>query len=577
MRSSILKTVGVLSVLAAWATGPVFADIENPKRPLEPAAVDAVGIRQLQQVDPNLTGAGVVIAAVCRSMSYINGLPQNDYRFNMQHNSLAGADVLFEDHSDGLYGISPHATAIGGILVGLDDAAVLPDGTPFDYRGVCPSASVDVYEFWRFAALRLFAREPVSADVLTLSLGEVFDDWWTRAIERLAAEQGTVVVASIGNGQAVKDPPLYPAAGANVIGVGVLSSVVWPDGTISLSEFTLPTADGSSQGPTDDLRSKPDLVAPGTAVVPDAYSEDGYAIQVNASSLAAPVTAGTAALLLQRAYGDPTLAAALENTPINSVIKAILMNSARKLPYWHKGRITEDDDTTTPLDRLQGAGMLDAQAAMAQLTAGKQPPGQVEPLGWDSRSIDQDDVYYYLFESADPNAMLTATLTWNRHYEDSYPFRAQTEQSDLRLELWAFDGDWPTGMTLLDVSDSPVDTVEHLWTPLDGDYTHYAVAVRFSPEAVLPAPESEHFALAWSVGSDTSPDHPLWRDLNGDGTIDALDDFIHLLLESGHLNTLEPDFYKDALGLSSERFELLTTLWPRWQPYLTSASTSIDD
>jgi hypothetical protein len=576
LLASILKTGGILLPLLACSVGVAFGDIESPKYPLEPAALDISGIRELQQTDPNLTGTGIVIAAVCRSMSYLNGLPQNDYRFNMHHTSLAGANVLFDDHSDGLDGISSHATAIGGILIGLDPQAHLPDNTGFEYRGVCPSASVEVYEFWRFAALRLFAKKPIPADVITLSLGDLFEDWWTRAIERVAAEQGTIIVASIGNGHTVKDPLLYPAAGANVIGVGTMRSAVNPDGSVALDRFIPPTVEISSGGPTEDLRSKPDLIAPGSAIVPQAFSEDGYTTVTNATSLAAPLTAGAAALLLQYAYEDPTLSAELVQSPLNCVIKAVLMNSAKKLPYWHKGWISEEDDQTSPLDRLQGAGALDAAAAKAQLAAGKQPPGEVRAIGWDSRSLSQMDTFLYLFESPDPNAVLTATLTWNRHYEDSYPFRAKTQQSDLRLELWAFDPNVSNEMVLIDVSDSPVDTVEHLWTPLSSGYTWYALAVQFSPESKGLAPEKEPFALAWSVGPDRSLGDRMWQDINGDGQINHLDSFIQLLLKSGHLSTLDSNFYKNALGLSPERFEVLTTLRHRWLPYLKDSIKPLD-
>lgn len=546
-----------------------FSDNENSTLIVEPSVLDTTGIRTLQQEHPDLNGAGVVIASVCRSMTYLNGRPQNDYRFNMHHSSLSDADILFEDHSDGSYGISPHATAIAGILIGLDPQALLPDGSTVNYQGVCPYAAVDVYEFWRFVALRLFARKPTPADIITLSLGDIFEDWWTRGIEQLADEKGTVIVAAIGNGQDVRDPALYPAAGANVIGVGVIDSVLDETGELSLTQFGVPTARHSSRGPTDDMRSKPDLVAPGSSLVPEAYTENGYTTLTNASSLAAPVVAGTAALLLQKAYQDAALLTALEDTPVNCVIKAVLMNSARKLPYWHKGDVIENDDPTTPLDRLQGAGALDAQAAIAQLVAGKFAPGDIPAVGWDSRSITSDDTFFYMLESSDPNVMLTATLTWNRHFEDHYPFRLRSEQSDLRLELWAVNSDNPAEMILLDVSDSPVDTVEHLWIPLPSLYTRFILAIRYSPDASLDtSTAAERFALAWSIGVDSSIGHPFWNDLNGDGKIEQMDSIIQILLDSSRLQTLPADFNEKILNLSSERIELLTTLRHRWKPYL---------
>lgn len=576
MHYSLFKNIRVLSIIITGIGGIVYAGHYVPLTPVEPAALETAGIRHIQKTNPNLNGSGVVIAAICRSLTYFSGVPQNDYRFNMHHHSLRDADVLFEDHSDGRHGISPHATAIGGILIGLDPQASMDDGTVFDYRGIVPYATVDVYEFWRFAALWLFARKPIPADIITLSLGNFYEDWWTRGIEQLAAEKGTVVVAAIGNGQAARDSTLYPAAGANAIGVGVIDSVLNDDDNPSLSNFASPTALHSSQGPTNDLRSKPDLVAPGTAIIPDAYTENGYATWANASSLAAPMVAGTAALLLQKVAQDETLQAAIMEAPVNCIIKAVLMNSARKLPYWHKGSPTEDDDLFMPLDRLQGAGALDATSAMTQLTAGQQDPGDVPPLGWDSRSITLQDTFFYVFEAIDSNATLTATLTWNRYYENHYPFQPMPEQSNLRLELWGIDPMRPAGMVMIDVSDSHNDTVEHLWTLLPENYSHYVLAVRYSPEAILPTPASERFALAWSVGPDNSLGHPLWEDLNGDGKADTLDMLIKTLLleDNRSLELFGPDVQTQIFNLTPNRTELLATLWHRWKPYLIATSHS---
>lgn len=578
MLYPFITKVGILSVLVTGLAMIVYAEPGALQSPLEPAALDAAGIRALQQADPDLNGSGVVIAAVCRSITYLNDLPQNDYRFNMRHISLSDADVLFEDHSDGRHGISPHATAIAGILIGLDPQAAMADRTAFNYRGVSPYASVDVYEFWRFAALWLFAQKPIAANVITLSLGYNYEDWWTRGIEQLAAENGTVVVAAIGNGQAARDSALYPAAGANVIGVGVIDSASSEPGIFSLSDFAVPTARHSSQGPTADLRSKPDLVAPGTAIIPDAYSENGYTTITNASSLAAPMVAGTAALLLQKIAQDESLQAATTEAPVNCLIKAVLMNSARKLPYWHKGDITEEDDSSSPLDRLQGAGALDAMAAMAQLTAGRKAPGNTDPIGWDSRPIRPEETLFYMFEAAEPKTMLTATLTWNRYFEKQYPFRLRPEQSDLRLELWAVDPNDPAEMLLVDVSDSPVDTVEHLWTPISEHYKHYVIAVRFSPDVTLPMPDLERFALAWSVSRDSSADHPLWEDINGDCKVDAVDKLLQVLLTCVNENPdiLQPLLGEETFGLSPERAVLLTSLWSRWKPYQTLQQPTAD-
>jgi hypothetical protein len=80
---------------------------------MEPAALKVIGLRDVVQQDPNLTGLGVRIAAVCRSMTYEKGVGQGDYRFSTNHTSLLGANVVFEDGSRGQTGVSSHATAIG--------------------------------------------------------------------------------------------------------------------------------------------------------------------------------------------------------------------------------------------------------------------------------------------------------------------------------------------------------------------------------------------------------------------------------------------------------------------------------
>ncbi len=72
----------------------------------------------------------------------------------------------------------------------------------------------------------------------------------------------------------------------------------------------------------------------------------------------------------------------------NCVLKAILMSSATKLPYWHKGRLTTDDDHEVPLDYVQGAGVVNAARAYQLLTAGRGQPGDVAKAGWDLNQIE---------------------------------------------------------------------------------------------------------------------------------------------------------------------------------------------
>lgn len=564
-RTNRLKISLLILLLAgcsfAWAVG------------LQPAALEYARIRELTLQDPNLTGRDVLVAAVCRSMTYINDAAQNDYRINMKHNSLYRSNVAFADGTDGSFGISAHATAIAGILIGQDDTADYPATGPFRYRGICPEASVDIYEFWRFATMHLFDAQPFEADIVTLSLGEKYEDWWTRAVENLAVEKNLIVIASIGNGQEHYDR-LYPGAGANCIGVGVVNAAVDENGVVSLYEFSAPRPGSSSAGPTDDLRCKPDIVAPGTALVPVYNNAADYVVEANWSSLAAPVVSGTTALLLQKVYADPALAVAFEQPGKNAVMKAVLLNAAAKLPYWHKGAVTAEDDERTPLDYQQGAGTLNAAAALKQLTAGLQPPGDVEHIGWDNRMIDPAvGAVEYTLPAVDPNRMLTVTLCWNYHYQNTYPFDHQLElDNNLRLEVWGIDPVDPEVETLLSVSDSFNDNVEHIYIAPDARFSDYRLRVLYSPSQPADTLTPQRYALAWSVEPDAAAGSKWWYDLNGDDRIDTLDHLAYLVLDQQTVGLLDDTFAKQ-FGLSPERLNLLTIHWPAWKTHLSDWQT----
>ena len=558
--------------IAVFACFAAVASADNVS-PIEPIALDFTNTRSLWNTDPNLTGKGVLIGAICRSITYINDKPQDDYRFNMSHNSLYDADVSFADGTDGRFGISEHATSIAGVLLGLDENATYPDGGTFNYRGTCPDASVNAYEFNSYLA-QLYARIPVEEDIVVLSLGDIFENWWTRALEQAAAEKDFLIVASVGNGTNAYTPkPLYPGAGSNVLGVGVIDAVRNANGTISLGDFSTPKAANSSIGPTEDQRCKPDIVAPGTALVPVAENENGYELKTNWSSLAGPIVAGTTALLEQKAMSDDSLKNDFDRPGKSVVLRAVLMNSARKLPFWHKGKIDPNDNHETPLDYVQGAGLLDAITAKEQLTAGMGKPGSVKTAGWDNRVLQGDNRgYTYGFNVIEPDQVITATLCWNRVYQPEYPFNHVLEQdADLRLELWGIDPDNPEKRVLLDYSDSVNDNVEHIYFTCDPDYPAYAIRVRFNEEQKKPA--RQRFALAWSVGSDRQVGDKWWNDLNEDNTINTNDKVIYSLVEAKLINQTEMAPLVQDMGLSKERIQLLTDHWPAWKFYLADWDT----
>jgi len=496
--------------------------------PLQPQALDSVGLYDLRKADPNLTGSGIRFAVVSRSLTYINGEPQNDYRPDSTHNCFVRTKFRFNDQAELPAGISLHSTAVCSILLGEDPNASHPELGQFHYQGAAPEATADIYEFWHFLINNVFPGSAPQADVITASFGNQFQDWWTRGIESLVEHHGLIVTAGIGNGSNSCDFPLYPAACANVIGVGVVDCVTAHNLETTLSNFSLAYPEHSSFGPTEDGRCKPDIVAPGNCLAADPNNPDRYEPTGSWSSFSTPIVAGTIGLLLQKARQDPNLAPAASANGGNCLIKTILLNSAAKLPFWHKGRLGTDDDHQAPLDYIQGAGMLDAAAAYHQLTAGQSKPGRCPAAGWDLNTLNSaktlQKVYRVSLDETD-ETLITATIAWNRHYSPVYPFESLPQKdANFRLELWAVDPDNQTNDYLLDYSDSPGDNVEHIYHQADPEYTTYDLVVSYSDAGELRTGPLRHlYALAWSATRLQKPTSTFWYDLNSDGLVDPAD------------------------------------------------------
>lgn len=425
------------------------------------------------ELESGLTGSSVSIGSIARSITYIDGQPQNDYRPDVNHQCFDDAQIRFHEDNMFVPGISSHSTAIASLLIGRD-------ANVSAFEGIVPKGRLDVFEFWHFVTEYVFYQRPPEVDVLTMSLGSAFDEWWTRGVDAMAENFGLLIIAGIGNGKDAFDPPLYPAAGANVLGVGVVNSIASPN---NLVHFTVPDSNHSSAGPTDDGRCKPDIVAGGN--YPAAVAANLYELTGDYSSYSAPAVANAAAVLIQKAKSDFALIDAISPAGGNCVLKSILMTSAKKLPGWHKGTADIADDNEYPLDFNQGAGMLDAAAALKLLTSEQ----------WDSNTLSSDPYSQNVYPAAPSQAggFLAATLVWNRAYENEYPFEPLAAKDvDLRLELWAADVNEPNEAVLLDFSDSPVDNVEHIYYKLDDKFTDYELVVTGAENPC-------RYALSWQV------------------------------------------------------------------------------
>ncbi len=325
----------------------------------------------------NNSGRGISIAIIDSGVQPHADLPASRIRKFVDF--VHGRTTPYDDFG--------HGTHVAGIAAGSGaSSSTLEDS----YAGAAPEVSIVALKVLDgqgagstssvIAALEWVAMNHLAYNirVVNLSLGHpVYEpastDPLVQAAEALVA-RGIVVVASAGNlGIDPRDSlPGYggitsPANGARIIAVGSVDG----QGTVARSDDRV--TDYSSRGPTRfDLIVKPDIVAPGHRVVslsaPGSYLFSNYPglhvtvgaepvasyMILSGTSMAAPLVAGTAALMLE---SNKQLSA--------GAVRAVLEFTAQRLMG------------TSLL--AQGAGQLNALGAvrLARLIKSKVPVGDV--------------------------------------------------------------------------------------------------------------------------------------------------------------------------------------------------------
>jgi serine protease AprX len=352
-------------------------------------AVTADVARQQYAVD----GTGVGIAVID------SGVFNHD---DLQRASGTGSRIVYSesfipgDTSTGdAYG---HGTHVAGILAGNGHDS--QSGYPTQYIGIAPNANIinlrvlDVTgsgsDSQVIAAIQraITLKTTYNIRVINLSLGRNIYESYTldpvcQAVEA-AWKSGIVVVVAAGNGGRTNSYGTQgyasiqaPGNDPNVITVGATKT----NGTPSRLDDTI--ASYSSKGPTLlDHVVKPDLVAPGNRIVSllapgnalitasgslkiqpvstcilgvCVIGANGKYMRLSGTSMATPIVAGAAALMLQK---DPTL------TP--DTIKARMMKTAWKgYPGSSTAYDTQNRSYFSQYDVFTiGAGYLDVDASM---------------------------------------------------------------------------------------------------------------------------------------------------------------------------------------------------------------------
>ncbi len=341
------------------------------------------------------TGATVKASWVRQSLGYTGagiGVAIVDSGVSSWHDDLLGPSgsrvVRFVDFVNGYsgpYDDFGHGSHVAGIIAGngYDSSGAR--------MGIAPNAHLVVLKVLDGAGRGYLSNVIAAIDyaianraaynirVLNLSVAAgVYESYWTDPLTlaaKRAVEAGLVVVTAAGNlGRNASGAPQYggitaPGNAPWVITVGASSHM----GTADRADDVV--AGFSSRGPTHlDYLAKPDLVAPGVGIEsltdPSAALYAAYPqwllsgtvltwykpyMALAGTSMAAPVVAGTVALMLE---ANPAL------TP--NAVKAILQYTAEVNPAYNA--------------LVQGAGFLNARGAvhLAELFAGKPETAEAE-------------------------------------------------------------------------------------------------------------------------------------------------------------------------------------------------------
>jgi hypothetical protein len=370
-------------------------------------------------------------------------------------------------------------------------------------------------------------------DVLSTSIGDSSDSAGIGTLSGLldslaVSHPSTVMVAAAGNHGPSGGTVVGPASGYNTIAVGALSG---PTNYSTVASFSsrgpLPTGwyDGTNThmyGGGVASRAGVDLVAPGSDIVMPIQVVSNMVSYYNiaGTSFATPLVAAGAALLDSTAKN--LFNASVTNAATRGeVIRAVLMNSADKLPGWDNGQsITNGVITTTQaLDWAMGAGRMDLNAAFSQYTTsayittsgGISRSGftltNCTSTGWAfgtaAKGLHND---YRLLDVLLSGQQIAVTLAWMRDRTWNASISDFVDVAQAELDLMVYRILSGGGEQLVARSISPVDTTQQLYFPITTPGT-YLISVGYSNNLfdLGGVYGLQDYGLAWSVSGVPEP------------------------------------------------------------------------
>lgn len=444
--------------------------------------LDDIGVTQLRSVNPALTGSGVIVAQP-EATSIVSNVDQDNFEVN--------PGSVGQPASKFTYINSTGATAVGMYPNAVGTASSHANSVGSNFFGATTGVAPDVSQIFSYNANRflnsvILSGTPITAQVVNQSFvgNNSVQGGLDTYYDNYVAAYGTIIVSGLGN----SGSPITPSTAYNVIAVAAFG------GSTSVGP-TYPSAS----------RSKPDITAPASA-----------------TSFSTPYVAGSAAVLVQAGNlnlgGTGTSALATDDR----TIKALLLNGATKPSNWTNNLNTalpKSANTSVPLDRRYGAGIVNVYDSYQDLTAGvklatetnnSSTPsvalGDVGTRGWNLTQITStasDRVDHYVIDVG-LMSDFKATLVWERPFQTITDIDEPPTPLLNNLDLLLYN---VNTAALVASSISTVDNVEHIYlTGLAPGRYDLQVLKHGGTVGVTPGVISngEIYALAFAVPEPTS-------------------------------------------------------------------------